>query len=142
MKKLLSLVLFLLLVFPSFAFSVSADLESSLESLDLDQLYAVNDHIQKLIFQKKSDSVSGAIVPPGEYSVGVDIPAGIYRIEAQNPSMSTVCSFLATNEETVFGFATVLTLSDPVIGKLELTDGTNVSVSGGTVIFSTYTGLF
>lgn len=99
-----------------------------------------NEALQPILFEHYS-ATSGVKVPAGTYLVGVDIPAGVYRIEYHGPEMS-FASFLATNEETVFGFSSIIGFSGASeIGKIELTDGTTVQISAGDVYFYAYTGI-
>lgn len=137
MKKLLVLTLALALLLSS----ASAE-DDPIAGLSLDQLLAVNSAIQLKIFSQEA-AVDGVRVPAGTYVVGVDLPAGVYRVEYRPLTETSFCSFTAVNEKDVWSFFTILGFdSSSEIGKIDLTDGTEITISGGEVYFYTYTGLF
>ena len=117
-------------------------LDHVLRDIDKVELHEdANEALQLILFEHYS-STSGVKVPDGKYVVGVDIPAGVYRIEYHGSDMS-FASFLATNEETLFGFTSIIGFTGASeIGKIELTEGTNVEISAGDVYFYTYTSIF
>ncbi len=140
MKKLIVILLIVLLV-PVVSIGESL-LQKKLGDLTYEELLIINRNIQPRLFEKGA-LVNGVRVPAGVYNVGEDIPAGTYRIEYNQQTGYDFCSFLAINEAEDFGFTTTLGLgSTSEIGKIELTDGTYIEITGGEVYFYTYTGLF
>ena len=145
MKKLFVLILALALLCSS-ALADHGTVQQWYDTLkDLDDvryLEDANEAIQLLLFERYASSSEGVKVPAGKYLVGTDIPVGTYRIEYHGPEMS-FASFLAQNEKTFFGFTTTLGITGgSEIGKIELTEGTNVEISDNDLYFYTYTGLF
>lgn len=140
MKRLITVILIMVLILPAAA--GSEDLfTTKLGDLTFDQLMILNKNIQIRLFQK--GAVSGVIVPAGVYKVGEDIPEGTYRIEYTPLTPTSFCSFMAVNEEPFLSFFTLLGFdSSTEVGKLELPAGTEITLTGGSVTFSTYTGLF
>lgn len=93
---------------------------------------------------EKSISIkSPFIVPPGEYIVGDDIPAGIYRLEISDPKKSAI---ILVNEPGDYG-RTVLyaTLGkyggSNNVGRIELKNGYLLYVYSSEILFHEYTGL-
>lgn len=102
-----------------------------------------NEAAQRILFEHYAASAEGVKVPAGNYTVGVDIPSGTYRIEYHGTIDTDFVSFLASNESTCFGFTSILGFTGASeIGKIELTDDTAVQISGGDVYFFYYTGIF
>ena len=115
-----------------------------ISSLTLDELTALNQRVQLSMFEKGS-LIDGVKVSSGIYTVGVDIPAGVYRIEYRPMLDTSFCSFMAYNEsdENFLSFITTLGFdSSTEISKIDFANGTHVEISGGDVYFYTYTGLF
>ena len=145
MRRLITVILILTLALPAAALADHAtELKWKKRFLTLsdEELSDANTALQLLMFERMA-AVNGAYVPAGNYIVGEDIPAGTYRIEYRPLTDTSFCSFLAINEETDFGYTTTLGFdSSNEIGKIELTDGTNITLFGGDIYFYTYTGLF
>lgn len=85
----------------------------------------------------------GVMVPAGRYTVGVDIPAGVYRLEFPNDEYDTGSIMIYDSEGMLQNWYQVGKGSQvQVYGKLELTEGTIFELSDTTATFYTYTGLF
>ena len=140
MKKFFMLLLVLTFVCSS---ALSEDLLSKkLGDLSLDELMIINRNIQLRIFEKEA-TINGVTVPAGLYVVGQDLPSGTYRVVFNSVRDTDYCSFLAVNESESFGFTTILGFSgSPEIGKIELSKNTHITITGGELVFFTYTGLF
>ena len=137
MKKLITIILILALFLPASAWA-----ERSFDEMSYEELHSLNADIQLKLFEKGS-LVDGVKVPSGIYTVGKDIPSGTYRIEYRQVGEFDYVSFMALNEKEWLGFTTILGFSGTSeVGKLELPDETEITVSGGDVYFYTYTGLF
>jgi len=82
MKKIISLVIVSLFLFPSIAFS--EQIEIDLTSLDFDSLVSLNAAVDlELLSRPESEPF---IYVPGVYLVGRDIPAGNYYVAPSAPS--------------------------------------------------------
>lgn len=81
-------------------------------------------------------------VPAGQYTVGVDIPAGVYSITwATDYTMSFVEIYSdASAASDGLSAASYLVTNQSTIGKITLSDGQIVDLSGD-VMFTPYTGL-
>lgn len=85
----------------------------------------------------------GVAVPPGRYTVGVDIPAGIYRLEFPDDDYDVGTIYIYTTEEYPDKWYTVGKGAQvQVFGKLELVEGTIFDLQDTTATFYIYTGLF
>lgn len=141
MKKIITIILVCMLFIPVLANGEEL-LQKKLGDLTFEELSIINYNIQLRMFEKGS-LIDGVKVPAGLYVVGTDIPSGTYRIEYRPSDEYDFCSFLATNEAEMFGYQTMLGFGGASeIGKIELTDGTNIQITRGDVYFYTYTGLF
>lgn len=137
MKKFVASVLTLLLLLSTVALA-----EIDISSLSFDELLALNTQVQLALFKEKS-MIDGVEVPAGTYVVGEDIPSGSYKVECTGGAYSM--AMLTVNEKNG-GLGTMHTLSpltgSAVIGKLVLTEGQTIEITGGSLSFTTYTGLF
>ena len=88
-------------------------------------------------------TAKGVTVPPGRYTIGVDIPAGTYRLEFPDDDFDTGMIYIYSTSEypdrwyTVGKFAQV-----QMFGKLELAEGEILDLQDTTATFFTYAGLF
>lgn len=145
MKRLFVLILALVLCCSS-ALADHGTVQEWLDILgqleDVRYIEDANEAVQRVLFEHYA-AFDGVKVPSGEYTVGVDIPAGVYRVEFHGTYEADFASFLAINDSTNFGYTTILGFTGASeIGKIDLTDGTVVTISSGDVYFYTYTGLF
>lgn len=146
MKRMFVLILALVL-YCSSALADHGTVQSWIETLtplldDIRYIEDANEAVQRLLFEHYA-TADGVKVPAGEYTVGVDIPVGAYRVEFHGTYEADFASFLAINDSTNFGYTTILGFTGASeIGKIDLTDGTVVTISSGDVYFYTYTGLF
>lgn len=86
--------------------------------------------------QKQEASQKEVTVPPGSYTIGSDIPAGIYTI------VPTGIISMLTVKDASGGLVTMHSLSgDTQVGKLELKAGQMIDIVGESVIFKPYAGL-
>ena len=144
-RKLIAIILVLALLLPSASLAKSS-MEKKwhlrFNQYDTEELVEANKALQATLFERGA-AADGVLVPAGMYVVGEDIPAGTYRIEYRPLTDVSFCTFTAVNEETWLSFITTLGFdSSNEIGKIELPEGTNITLSGGDVYFYTYTGLF
>ena len=136
MKKLIALILAALMI-PAASIASVPDISG----LTRDELLELNRQIQLTLFSQQL--VDGVTVPAGTYTVGEDIPAGTYRIVYNPKTEYDYCSFLALNEAEVFGYTTILGYgSSSEIGKINLTENTEVTIEQGSLVFYAYSGLF
>ena len=86
----------------------------------------------------------GVTVPQGRYTVGVDIPAGAYRLEFPDDEFDTGMIYIyIPGKDLPDKWYSVGKYSNvQVFGKLELVEGTIFELQGTTATFYTYTGLF
>ena len=145
MKKLISILLIIAFLIPSVTLADRSEQikwRKRFSSLNDDGLNDVIIALQEVLFMHYI-SADGVKIPSGQYTVGTDIPPGTYRIEYKPLTETSFCNFLAVNEKTGFGYTTILGFdSSNEIGKIELTEGTEITLTGGDVYFYTYTGLF
>ena len=73
-------------------------------------------------------------VPAGKYTVGVDIPAGVYTISHGGGMFGAV--IIVGNYEAYYPV-----MQDSPVGKLELTEGKTIEVQMSGVKFTEYKGL-
>lgn len=129
MKKMLALLVALLLAVCPAAIADG-------ELTDADILAAASD---EELFQLQSAIISellsrGAIeelvVPTGEYTVGTDLPAGVYS------GTGEIATVTVNKMEQMY----VVTDDNP-LGKMTLKDGDVLSVAGSSVTLTPYAGL-
>lgn len=132
------LCLFLVACF-SLASVSFAEETNPLKEVSLDELIATKLMIEAEISSRESEFKT-VTVPIGKYTVGLDIPVGIYTLTSAGDlySFSSIVSVLDQTNQRVF--------YDQIsnggkIGKLELLYGYQVEIKMEAVIFSTYEGL-
>lgn len=76
-------------------------------------------------------------VPPGEYKVGKDIPAGEYTVKSAGAFFALM--YIYSTEGHLIGAYNVTPQAD--IGKLSLEEGQTVQFTGDTLTFAPYKGL-
>ncbi len=131
MKKVLVLLLALLLVISTASaegFNLSDMTTEELVSLRS----AVNAELAARDFKEKEVSV-----PPGRYTVGTDIPAGVYTLTNPTTDFSSVRTY-EPNGSFDMGFQ--VKAEEPV-GKLALVEGQTVEILYESVVFKPYKGL-
>ena len=135
MKKLLSLILVVVLVLPAAACADLPDISSltDQELLDLCKMIGV-----KLFGEKLAD---GIIVPPGEYIVGEDIPAGNYKITISG-GMGFYDVYNKKGGYIVMSGVAGEPYNVLEIGKLTLEDGNILELTNSTFTFYPYLNLF
>ena len=138
MKKLITIILAVALILP---IAARADLPD-ISGLTNEELKELNNQIQLRLFSEKL--VNGVEVPAGEYIVGQDIPADIYRMEVIYPKSGGMLTIYQSDdkkrtlEETYLGEFWGI----EKIGKAELNDGNLFKVHGNSLRLFPYTGLF
>ena len=134
MKKTLR-ILAVSLILILLAMPVFAESNWDLQSMTTEELaalqVAVNAELMNRNFTTKE-----VIVPPGTYTIGVDIPAGDYSfrcddrmagIDIESAKGKFVTGHSLTKGETV--------------GKQPLEDGQTIEISYGSIVFMPYRGL-
>ena len=125
MKKLITIILILALAVPAAALADLPDISG----LSEEELIELSHQIQMILFNEKL--INGVDVPAGEYTVGTDLPAGTYRmVIVEEQKMAIDESFLGE----YWGVTE--------IGKITLSDGNILRISGNTLRLFAYTGLF
>lgn len=132
MKKIISLVLVLFALVPS-AF---AENTIDLESLSTEQLLSLKESINQELASRNFENKE-VTVPPGRYTIGQDIPEGVYTVTFDGSVMAMVTTYTKKGDVDLMYS---VSKSDP-IGKLELSDGQIVEISVQSVIFSQYAGM-
>lgn len=135
MKKICALVLALLLI-------QGAALAADLSGMSFDELLALRDQVQReLISRPEWKEVT---VPPGEYTVGIDIPAGVYSIEHAGKRSGNFCVWgAAVDDYKANGgllINTTISKDNPFLARLVLKDG-NVLETNTTILMTPYQGL-
>ena len=135
MRRLFALVLVFVLMFCSAATAENIDLSS----LTLEELITLRQEIDMLIFG--SDAYKNVSVPAGDYVVGVDIPAGIYSLEAANGSYAMISVYADSSKDIMSMGACHSVGGGETVGKIEFKDGQIVEIQMGSIVFKTYAGL-
>ena len=86
-------ILFTLVFFPVFTFADLPDLSG----LSRNELIELSHVVQSMLFD--SSLVDGVLIPAGEYIVGVDLPAGIYRADVIS-DVGGVCAVCPSASDT------------------------------------------
>lgn len=130
----------LFLLFSFFLASLAfAEETNPLQELSLDELVAAKLMIESEISARESE-FKNVTVPIGKYTVGLDIPVGVYTLTSaggQYSFSSTVSVYDQTNQRIFYDQIS----SGKKIGKLELLYGYQVEIKMEAVVFSTYEGL-
>lgn len=130
MKKFALLLVFLL-TFAPFANAESIDIHS-MSSEELTSLRtAINAELLSRGIEKE------VTVPPGRYTVGVDVPAGVYTLNHSGALLSMVTTYTTKG---LIDLSFNVSAAEPV-GKLELADGQEIQILLESVIFKPYKGL-
>lgn len=139
MKKTAALVLAILLLV-----SPAALAASDLSGMTVDQLLALRSGIDaELLARGELKSFS---VPPGEYEVGIDFPAGKYSLSLKDPT-AHMASVYTHESEAAFrdgGYDRSFTMrseGEASVGKVTLYDGEFIEVKFSSVVFELYTGI-
>lgn len=133
MKKVFAVVLVSLLCLCSIGYASGIDLTG----LSFDELIQLRKEIDLLIFG--SEEYKEVSVPAGDYVIGEDIPAGTYSLDCNSVAMIEVYS--DTSRDFMSMLACHPVGDGETVGKIELIDGQAVSITLGSIIFKTYTGL-
>ena len=138
MKKLITLILILALALPALAMADIPDISGLTEA----ELIELNHQIQLRLFSDKL--VNGVDVPAGTYVVGEDIPEGVYRLEVLFPNSGGYLTVYENKESSLSIKSSFLGEYWAVveIGKIELESGNVVDISGNSLRFFPYSGLF
>ena len=135
MKKLITIILILAL-FPVIAMADLPDISG----LSADELVELNHQIQLLLFSEQL--VNGVKVPPGIYTVGEDLPAGVYRVDFPVISDLLIGLFMAyTDDYSDYVTYYIGGSNTTAIGKVDLKEGMTLEISDTTAVFYAYTGL-
>lgn len=97
--------------------------------------------VQSIKNQDKAEMDTFSI-SPGKYTVGEDIPVGVYRCECKGAYSSAILKVYKTKEAKwpIVNEIMAELYGSSVVGKLELEKGNILEISMGTVDFSPYTG--
>lgn len=119
-----------------FALPVFAEGTFDLKNMSTEDLLALQEAVNAEVLARNI-TTKEVIVPPGTYTVGVDIPAADYSfrydgdsfgcIDIEESNGRFVCGHNLRNGETV--------------GKQPLKDGQIVEISYGSIVFMPYKGL-
>ena len=85
-----------------------------------------------------SDEYKEVSVPAGDYVIGEDIPAGIYSLES---ALAMIEVYPDASKDIMSIVVSHSISTDEPVGKIELLDGYVISISFGSIVFKTYTGL-
>lgn len=149
MKKFLALAVALLLLVPAAFADGGAELRALFDAYSLDELLAINSILQSALFEK-SVSLSGVLLEPGMYEVGVDIPAGNYYFEGVEgrfstsihvyPSINKTHAIDAIQSVSNIGYSS--SAQSVKSGKFILQDGWIVEIVQGPAVIRLFTSLF
>lgn len=135
MKRLFALALALVIL----AVPALAD-ENPLADFSMEQLQGTAALIQAEILRRAGEPFT---VWPGQYVIGEDIPAGVYRVELQTGGSGWFWVYAQAGDAVPVFEGTLSNYEDvgaPIIGKVSLAAGNFLDVSVA-VILSAYTGV-
>ena len=122
--------------------TVDIPLQPDVSSMTYDELVALNGQINAAM--AKQNKIDAITVPMGEYTVGVDIPAGAYSIkiaEVTSPYRIPSSTITVYSKSGVIDERFYLSNATPVIGKVTLKDGYTIKISGDSILLSSYKGI-
>ena len=128
MKKLVCALLALCLL-PVIAFA-----DFDLSAMSVDELAALNKAVVMELMSR--EDFKEVPVPPGEYTIGEDIPEGTYSVKVANDDYAMIEIY---KNGTLNDAYTVL--AGTPVGKIVLVKGQTISISFFSVIFMPYAGL-
>lgn len=149
MKK----TLFYFLAVIALLFSVtSADAEAqwitknSIAAMSNDEILEIHDIIMSELEKRGLSAYSsenGVMVPPGSYTVGVDIPQGTYRLSFPNDNDFTSGLIFLYDESgnmlTFYSVGNIVGVSE--IGRIDLLNGMTFELKDMMAMFYEYKGL-
>ncbi|MDI9521537.1 MAG: hypothetical protein QM308_10365 [Bacillota bacterium] len=104
-----------------------------LQGMTLDQLTTLMNDVQAEIAKKRT--FSSIEVDAGTYTIGVDIPAGIYMVECATDAYYSA----VTTKNSEGKIVDVLSVREDnpkeIIGKLELNDGMILKISAKIILY-------
>lgn len=133
MKKIVSVILALLLLC-GVAYAITIDLSEYSD----DELIELETAIQAEKLER--GMAKSATIYAGKYTVGVDIPAGVYSVNTLNGAAADHIYVYDSNGRTVASYAIGTSSKRPPVGKMELLDGYTVEWEECVVEFVIYTG--
>lgn len=90
--------------------------------------------------KSQSNTDQGTTVEQGTYTVGIDIPAGVYRIESIDEKSADIYIYKDKDASFYTDFV-LISKTTPSCARLELTDGQVVRIQMGPVLFTKPTGM-
>ena len=136
MKRLITIILILAMILPAAALADLPDISG----LSYDELIEVSRKIQMQLFS--SQLVNGVNVPPGEYTVGEDIPEGSYRVGIVNKEYNSMITINSAEKKVITSYTLGDLYGAYEVGKLTLENGMILEVDFAPSIFYSYAGLF
>ena len=148
MKKLICiLVVAMLIPSVSMAIPFTDIMINRLDSITDEEIFELYSGIIEQ-FDKRNlspySSAEGVAVPAGRYTIGEDIPVGVYRLEFPNDMYDSGRILIFKNGEEIPDNIYFVGAGEnvPVYGKLELSDGMIFELQDTTATFFVYSGLF
>lgn len=144
MKKVITFVMLFVMIFLSSSLAEQGTPFAEFSDEDLIECYRFTVELMKIRGLSFYSTDYGVVVPAGRYTVGVDIPAGTYRLEFPdvNYNSGMIYIYVPGKEYPDQWFHVGNAAQVPVYGKLELTDGMIFDLQDTTATFYTYKGLF
>lgn len=142
MRKLLSVLLVLFLAVPVLGLSEGSPVD--LKALDDGELLALLDAVQAERLARLS--FASFVLQPGEYRIGVDVPAGAFRVEHTGSSYLTDLAVFDDPGDSIRSFFAQVAMDGEVstvgkeVGRLVLPDGGLLKVTSGSARFFAETG--
>lgn len=142
MKKVLSIACFVaILSLLPFCFAESdtqAAIHEFFSDSSIEELVAFKNMIEFELeyrgYSSEKNEPKEFDVPVGKYTIGIDIPAGIYTVSRGSGMFDSIV--VIGNYESFYPVS-----QNSPIGKLELVEGQTIEVQMGGVKFSEYTGI-
>ena len=136
MKKLISIVLIALMLI-----SVACSEGFDVKSLNDDELSALNKKIQAELFSRHAAG-DGIPVPPGQYVVGIDIPAGRYQIIVNEDVMAETIDIYQNSKDKYGKKYWLGSLYGGTTANVNLADENILEITSHTVTIRIFTSLF
>lgn len=123
-------VVFLSLVVLS---ATSAEVQIDLKSFSVEELVILRDSINQELLNRDFEEKE-VTVPPGQYTIGEDIPEGTYTISKTGTMPAMIVTYTSNGE---LSLSYNVSSSSPV-GKIKLEQNQTIEISFDSVVFSPY----
>ena len=144
MTKLFLLCIISVLICCSCSFAEQETQFAEFSNDDLIECFRFTVELMKVRGLSPYSSEYGVTVPAGRYTIGVDIPAGIYRLEFPDDDYDAgmIYIYIPGQDYPDSWYSVGKGVNVQVYGKIELKDGMIFDLQDTTATFYKYKGLF